>query len=193
MFQPATLLGMEKWAERIKDAIDRDPRLSMPGLARACGVKPPSIHQWFNETPSKPTSKMITGANLVAAARYIGLTPEEIMTGVRGASQPQRLTGEMLASAYRMARQTLRSQGQEPETFDPEANEIDAAIFAEAVETVISRGLLSDRDELDFVVETGGKYAGRFNRQDGGIGGSTSQHEAGKEAKTSRGRKRASR
>lgn len=184
-----TVLGMEKWAERIKAAMDANPDLDTPGLARACGVKPPSIYQWFNDTDSKPATKMIAGDNLVSAAKYVGLTAEEIMTGVPSASQPQRLTGEMLASAYRMARQTLRSQGQEPDSFDPEANEIDAAIFAEALQTVISRGLLSDRDELDFVVETGGRYAGRFNRQDGGAGGAAGEHEAGAKAKVSRRRR----
>lgn len=159
--------------------------LTQEQLAMACGFPTQSRIANYERGKREPS---LADAALLAEA--LGVTQAEVLDLTYPAqSQPARLTGEMLASAYRMARQTLRSQGQEPDSFDPEANEIDAAIFAEAMQTVISRGLLSDRDELDFVVETGGRYAGRFNRQDGGAGGAAGEHEAGAKAKVSRRRR----
>lgn len=73
---------MEKWAERIKQLLDAGkPRLTQLGLAKACGRSQPSISQWFNDSDSKPATTMIMGDNLVAAAEYLGTTPEWIMTG----------------------------------------------------------------------------------------------------------------
>ena len=91
-----SVLGMETWAKRILAKLESDPALDKPGLARACGIKPPSVFQWFSDTDSKPATKMIAGDNLVAAARYLGMTAEEIMTGAP--SQPARLAADRLAA-----------------------------------------------------------------------------------------------
>lgn len=67
------------WAQRISDLLSADPAKTPAGLARACGIKGSSVSGWFGKG-SKPT-KMISGDNLVAAAAYLGVTPEYIMTG----------------------------------------------------------------------------------------------------------------
>lgn len=91
---------MEPWAQRIKDLLDADARLSQTGLAAACGAKQPSISQWFNnDTSDKPPTKMLSGGNLVAAARYLGTTPEYIMTGRGAQSHSVRINPETLATA----------------------------------------------------------------------------------------------
>lgn len=90
-----TMQGMEKWAERILRKMESTPGLDKAGLARACGIKPPSVFQWFSDTDSKPATRMIAGDNLVAAARYLGMTADEIMTGAQ--SQPARLDADRLA------------------------------------------------------------------------------------------------
>lgn len=71
------------WAQRISDLLAADPTKTPAGLARACGIKSGSVSGWFGK--GKPT-KMISGDNLVAAAAYLGVTPEYIMTG-RGRSR----------------------------------------------------------------------------------------------------------
>jgi len=67
------------WAQRISDLLAADPARTPADLARACGIKSSSVSGWFGKG-SKPT-KMISGDNLVAAAAYLGVSPEYIMTG----------------------------------------------------------------------------------------------------------------
>ena len=66
------------WSQRILDVLAEHPDKSAAGLARACNIGQGSVSGWFGK--GKPT-KMISGDNLVAAARYLGTTPEWIMTG----------------------------------------------------------------------------------------------------------------
>ena len=54
------------------------------GLAKACGIKPPSVSDWLNGR-----TKRITGANLLRAAAYLGVTPAWLATG----EGPMRLAG----------------------------------------------------------------------------------------------------
>lgn len=181
-----TVLGMEKWAERIKAALDANPELDMPGLARATSTRPPSIHQWFNEQPSKPTTKMITGDNLVAAARYVGMSAEEIMTGIKSPSQAGRPTGDMLASAHRMAREALEIVGAE---FDPEGSPEAAELLALALDDVIQNGvtIATDGDVYRFVrMVSGGRNARRSSGEDGGTGGDNRTAPDGEKARAAR-------
>lgn len=46
------------------------------GLARACGIKQPSVSDWMSGR-----TKKIEGANLLRAAGYLGVTPEWLATG----------------------------------------------------------------------------------------------------------------
>lgn len=84
---------MSPWASRIQSLLDAGAAngLSVPDLARACGVKQPSVWQWFNDTDKKQATKMISGDNLVAAASYLNTTAEWIMTG-KGPSAASQLS-----------------------------------------------------------------------------------------------------
>lgn len=184
------LAYMEQWAQRIKDRLDTTPGLTMSGLAKACGIKPPSLFQWFNSVGDKPSTRMLSGENLVAAAIYTGLDPVEIMTGRKTAAQPMRLTGDMLAGSYRMARSAVKAAGMHD--FDPETEPEDAALLALAIGDIFENGLttVSDSDVLDFVIRVGGlKHAGRSGRDDGAVGGSAGAKEAGTTAPPSRRRR----
>lgn len=66
---------MADWARRIKQRREA-LGMSVAGLARACGIRPPSIHNWEGGR-----TKAIEGKNLVAAARALGVSPEWILTG----------------------------------------------------------------------------------------------------------------
>lgn len=78
---------MEPWAQRIYDLLAA-ANLTPADLARGTGLQQGSISGWFGK--GKPT-KMISGDNLVAAARFLGTSAEYIMTGrsdTVSASQP---------------------------------------------------------------------------------------------------------
>jgi transcriptional regulator with XRE-family HTH domain len=103
---------MEKWAERIKQRLDagRARGLTQTGLAKACGVAQPSVSQWFNDNDTKPATKMILGDNLIAAARYLGVSPEWIVTGhgQSDASQSVGLDLRTLQTAIVSVKEALR-------------------------------------------------------------------------------------
>ena len=102
-----SLVGMEKWAERIKSLLDADKRLTQSGLAEACGIKQPSVSQWFGSKDKKPT-EMIRGDNLLAAARYLNTSPEWIITGRKPPqSQVLELDAGILSSAIVSVKEAL--------------------------------------------------------------------------------------
>lgn len=112
---------MEKWAERIKGRLDagRVRGLTQVGLARACGISQPSVSQWFNPTDSKPATRMIQGDNLIAAARYLGVSPEWIVTGhgPAEASQSVGLDLRTLQTAIVSVKEALRRAELELDAF----------------------------------------------------------------------------
>lgn len=63
-------------SERIKLAMDK-AGISQVELARACGVKPPSVHGWLSGK-----SKFLRGENLLQAARALNVTEDWLATGV---------------------------------------------------------------------------------------------------------------
>lgn len=63
-------------SERLKSAMD-EAGVSQAELARACGVKPPSIHGWLSGK-----SKFLRGENLLSAARRLGVEQQWLATGV---------------------------------------------------------------------------------------------------------------
>jgi phage repressor protein C with HTH and peptisase S24 domain len=75
-------------SERLKAAMD-EAGVSQAELARACGVKPPSIHGWLSGK-----SKFLRGENLLSAARALGVEQQWLATGVG----PRR-AGELILSA----------------------------------------------------------------------------------------------
>lgn len=62
-------------SERIKLAMDQ-AGLSQVELARACGVKPPSVHGWLSGK-----SKFLRGENLLQAARALNVSENWLATG----------------------------------------------------------------------------------------------------------------
>lgn len=70
-------------SDRLQLAMEKSG-LSQADLARACGVKPPSVHGWLNGK-----SKFLRGENLLSAARALGVSEQWLATG-RG---PMKETG----------------------------------------------------------------------------------------------------
>ena len=62
-------------SERIKLAMDQ-AGMSQVDLARACGVKPPSVHGWLSGK-----SKYLRGENLLQAARALNVREDWLATG----------------------------------------------------------------------------------------------------------------
>jgi len=62
-------------SERIKIAMDQ-AGMSQVDLARACGVKPPSVHGWLSGK-----SKFLRGENLLQAARALDVNEDWLATG----------------------------------------------------------------------------------------------------------------
>lgn len=63
-------------ADRLKEAMKGPPKITGVMLAKACGVKPPSVSDWLTGK-----SKTMEGANLLAASRLLGVNPEWLATG----------------------------------------------------------------------------------------------------------------
>ncbi len=116
---------MQKWAERIKELLlsRRLEGLTQTGLARACGIAQPSVSQWFNDNDTKPATEMIRGDNLIAAARYLGTTPEWVITGKgpRELSQTVGLHTHKLEVALISVRKAMKSFGLEWDAIDAAA------------------------------------------------------------------------
>lgn len=73
-------------ATRLRKALDERPELSQADLARACGIKPPSVSDWFNGK-----TKELSGPNLLEVARRLGVRPDWLATG-RGSMRDTELS-----------------------------------------------------------------------------------------------------
>lgn len=62
-------------SDRIKLALEKSG-ITQAQLARACGVKPPSVNGWLNGK-----SKYLRGENLLAAAKALGVSHHWLATG----------------------------------------------------------------------------------------------------------------
>jgi len=60
------------------------PKVSQAALARACGVKPPSVTDWLSGR-----TKTLAGPNLLKAARFLGVSPDWLAS----AKGPMHLKG----------------------------------------------------------------------------------------------------
>ncbi len=67
---------MNSLADRLSKALQQKKGLTQAGLARACGVKPPSVSDWINGK-----TKTIEAANLINAAEYLGVRAKWLATG----------------------------------------------------------------------------------------------------------------
>ena len=75
-------LTMNTLGARLRAALAGPPKKSQAALARACGVKPPSVHDWLSGE-----TKTIEGQNLLRAAKFLGVSPEWLTTG-KGPKHP---------------------------------------------------------------------------------------------------------
>jgi transcriptional regulator with XRE-family HTH domain len=70
---------MSTLADRLRAAMaayDSEPEVTQAELARACGVKPPSVNGWLNGK-----SKFLRGENLLKAARALKVDQDWLATG----------------------------------------------------------------------------------------------------------------
>lgn len=182
---------MSPWAARIKELLGDRPQSA---LAAACGIKPPSVSQWFSDGVKR--TSMIGGDNLIAVAKFLNTTPEWIMTGrgQRDLSQPVELDLEILKSAIVSVKKSLRAAGLELDAFI--AAPTIAFAYRERLryprymdkrEYGLFDAMIQDRlrEELGHGEEEAGPAAGR------GAGGDEKAQAAAKKARP-RGRGRAS-
>lgn len=69
---------MSDWGDRIAARLS-EIGMTPTELARACGIRQPSVHAWLSGD-----TKSITGQNLLRAAAALGVTAEWIQTGRSG-------------------------------------------------------------------------------------------------------------
>lgn len=73
---------MSTLQERIAKLLAGPPKISQAALARACGIKAPSVHDWVSGK-----TKSIEGENLLRAAAFLKVSPLWLATG-KGAMRP---------------------------------------------------------------------------------------------------------
>ncbi|HCN47056.1 MAG TPA: peptidase [Pseudomonas sp.] len=67
---------MSTLQERLRQIMVGPPKISQAALARACGIKPPSVNDWLSGK-----TKTIEGQNLLLAAEFLKVTPMWLATG----------------------------------------------------------------------------------------------------------------
>ena len=67
---------MSTLQERLRQVLAGPPKISQAALARACGIKPPSVNDWISGK-----TKTIEGQNLLLAADFLKVTPMWLATG----------------------------------------------------------------------------------------------------------------
>ncbi|MCX2694291.1 LexA family transcriptional regulator [Pseudomonas sp. DCB_CB] len=67
---------MSTFQERLRQSMAGPPKISQAALARACGIKPPSVNDWLSGK-----TKTIEGQNLLLAAEFLGVLPKWLATG----------------------------------------------------------------------------------------------------------------
>lgn len=76
MADPLPYSQMAALSERMRAAMAGPPKVSQAALARACGVKPPSVNDWLSGK-----TKTIEGAHLLAAAARLNVNALWLATG----------------------------------------------------------------------------------------------------------------
>ena len=73
---------MQTLSERLKIALKGPPVVTQKALADACGIQPPSVSEWLSGR-----TKNMEGANLLAAAKFLRVSPDWLATG-KGEMRP---------------------------------------------------------------------------------------------------------
>ncbi|MGG4657914.1 repressor [Pseudomonas putida] len=111
---------MSTLQDRLRQIMAGPPKISQAALARACGIKPPSVNDWLSGK-----TKTIEGQNLLLAAEFLGVAPKWLATG-RGPIR--KSTGLAEGSNVEAALQPTRSFSY------PEISWVQAGTAREAVE-----------------------------------------------------------
>jgi transcriptional regulator with XRE-family HTH domain len=96
-------------SERLKLAMQKSG-VNQAELARACGVKPPSVNGWLSGK-----SKFLRGENLLAAARALNVSQSWLATG-KGSMQPKNnISGEFSPDEIELIKiyQEMSEEGKE--------------------------------------------------------------------------------
>lgn len=83
---------MSTFQERIAELLAGPPKISQAALARACGIKPPSVNDWVSGK-----TKSIEGENLLRAAAFLKVSPLWLATG-KGPMRPSHQQSEDMAA-----------------------------------------------------------------------------------------------
>lgn len=170
--------------ERLEKALSENKSLSKAGLARSCGIRPPSVSNWFDGR-----TKNLVGANLLRAAHYLGVSPEWLATGKPpmrprageeqhlsapddDGSHAARLDPEIVRNTYQLLRNTYKD-GKRKYKIETEPD-----LFAEVYERLARIKGKSPQAELISIGQIierrwQGKEDGRENRN----GGASSPHQ----------------
>lgn len=81
---------MNTLQDRFQLAMEGPPKVKQADLARACGVKPPTVWAWV-----KGDAKSLEATHLMAAALKLGVRPEWLASG-KGPMRPQSGSGTKL-------------------------------------------------------------------------------------------------
>jgi len=97
---------MTDFAERLKQAMAGPPEVKPADLARACGIKQPSVSDWLSRR-----TKQINGANLLAAAELLNVNPWWLATGAgpMRSAIPQRELNEIVSLLQSMDEDVRRT------------------------------------------------------------------------------------
>lgn len=85
---------MTSLKERLEIAMSGPPKVSQAALARACRISRPSVNDWLSGK-----TQTIEGSNLLAAARFLNVSPEWLANGT---GAPNRIKDANI-SRYRIA------------------------------------------------------------------------------------------
>ncbi|SDQ72425.1 hypothetical protein SAMN04490192_2911 [Pseudomonas lundensis] len=80
---------MRTLQERLKLAMAGPPKVTQAALARACGIRAPSVNDWISGK-----TKTIEGQNLLIAADYLKVLPMWLATG-KGPMRKEGATTEL--------------------------------------------------------------------------------------------------
>jgi hypothetical protein len=122
-----TLSGMDSLNARLRAAMSGPPKVTQAALAKACGVRQPSVSDWLSGR-----TRSLDSNHLIAASRFLRVSPEWLATGrgemrsgegraknspsgLGGQSQNGRIDATTLGKAMKFAKAYLAARGELPE------------------------------------------------------------------------------
>lgn len=157
---------------------------ALQALDPAATIDPTYIAGRLNESPQVITNWRKRGVSkdgAISAQETLGVSCTWVLYGLEpkllGQSQPARLTGSIIRSAFRDARTLAMQGGAEADDFNPAENDDDAGILAVAVNRMLAP---APRKHDSVIVEVGHGS----DRRTGAVGGGPDKAEAGGESHT---------